>query len=189
MAIAAGLSLTAPVRHERPMGVFRTKAAGERVARRKRERLIKSALLILLLLAVGALLDPAILAPFGATATRPERIAASFTRCGRGSSLACVVDGDTIRLGQRRVRLIGIDTPALRGAHCPAEQALAERAADRLLTLVNAGPFDLIGHRFQDRDVHGRDLRLLVRDGRSLGAVLVREKLARRTFGSNRLWC
>jgi micrococcal nuclease len=168
---------------------FRIKSARERGARRKRGRVIKSGLLILLLLLVGGLLDPALVPPFGPTATRPERITASFTRCGQGHSLACVVDGDTIRLGQRRVRLIGIDAPELHDAGCPSELALANRAADRLLTLVNAGPFDLVGHRFQDRDVHGRDLRVALRDGRSLGGMLVDEGLARRYYGSKRPWC
>jgi len=84
------------------MGAFKFRRAGARIARRKRGRIFKSALLIALLALVGALLDPSILPPIGPTATRPQRINASFTRCGQGRSMACVVDGDTIRLGQRR---------------------------------------------------------------------------------------
>jgi len=171
------------------MGVFTNKPAGERAATRKRVRFFRSALLVLALAVTGALLDPSIIAPFGPTATRPERISASFTRCGRGRSMACVVDGDSFRLGQRRVRLIGIDAPELAGAQCPTERALAERAAKRLLTLVNAGDFDLIGHRFQDRDRHGRDLRTALRGTTSLGDLLVAEGLANRYMGSKSSWC
>jgi len=138
---------------------------------------------------VGALLDPWILPPVGPIATRPERISGTFTRCGRGSSRACVVDGDTLRLGDRRVRLMGIDAPELSDARCPAERALGQRAADRLLALVNQGEFDLIGHRFNSTDHYGRDLRLASRRGVSLGQILVDEGLAHRYFGAERGWC
>ena len=171
------------------MGAFKFRRAGERMARRKRGRVVKSALLIALLALVGALLDPSILPPIGPTAGRPERISASFTRCGQGRSMACVVDGDTFRLGRRRVRLIGIDAPEVAGAQCPAERALGERSANRLLALLNQGEFDLVGHRFHDRDNHGRDLRLARRGGVSFGKQLTEEGLARRYFGSKRAWC
>ncbi len=171
------------------MGAFRFRRAGERKVRRKRERVVRSALLIALLALIGALLDPAILPPIGPTATRPERIEARFTRCGQGRSMACVVDGDTFRLGQRRVRLIGIDAPELDGAKCAAERALGERAADRLLSMVNQGEFDLVGHRFHNRDNHGRDLRLARRGSISLGKQLTDEGLARRYFGVKQDWC
>lgn len=171
------------------MGLFRFRHREDRLARRKRGRLVKSALLIALLALAGALLDPALIPPVGPTATRAERISASFTRCGRGRSMACVVDGDTIRLGQRRIRLIGIDAPELAGAQCAAERALGERAADRLLALVNQGEFDLVGHRFHDRDSHDRDLRLARRGEVSFGRQLIDEGLARRYFGSKRRWC
>lgn len=171
------------------MGMFRHRAKRARMVKRKRGRVIKSALLIGLLLLLGALLDPAIIAPFGPIASRPERINASFTRCGAGRSLACVVDGDTIRLGQRRVRLIGIDAPEIAGARCAAERALGERAANRLLALVNGGEFDLVGHRFQNRDGYGRDLRVIRRDRQSFGQILIGEGLARRYYGSKSHWC
>jgi len=171
------------------MGAFRFRRARDRTVRRKRGRIVKSALLIALLVLVGALLDPALLPPIGPTAGRPERINARFTRCGEGRSMACVVDGDTIRLGQRRVRLIGVDAPELAGASCAAERALGERAADRLLALVNQGEFDLVGHRFNNRDARGRDLRIARRGGVSFGKQLTNEGLARRYFGSKRSWC
>jgi len=171
------------------MGGFRFRRAGERQVRRKRARIIKSALLIMLLALVGALLDPKIVPPIGPIATRPERIEARFTRCGEGRSMACVVDGDTFRLGQRRVRLVGIDAPEVKGARCAAERALGERAANRLLELVNDGDFDLVGHRFHNRDNHGRDLRVARRDSTSFGQQLTDEGLARRYLGTKQIWC
>ena len=102
-----------------------------RVASSKRTRLVRTALLIAALALAGALLDPWILPPVGPIASRPERITGTFTRCGEGASPACVVDGDTLRLDDRRVRLIGIDAPQLTEARCPGERALGAEVAVR----------------------------------------------------------
>ena len=171
------------------MGAFRYQPAGDRLARRKSGRILKSALLIALLVLAGALLDPSFFPPIGPTAARPERISARFTRCGPGQNLACVNDGDTIRLGQRTVRLIGIDAPEVEDASCATERALGERAANRLLALINQGEFDLVGHRFHNRDSRGRDLRLARRGDVSFGDQLMSEGLAHRYFGVKRDWC
>lgn len=157
-------------------------------ARRRRTR-VRSAFFISLLLLAGALLDPQVIAPFGPLATRPERVSATFTRCGQGQSFACVVDGDTLRLGTRRVRILGIDAPELHGARCAGERALANTATDRLTELVNQGEFDLVAHRFWDKDGHGRDLRLLKRGDVSIGKLLIEEGIAKRYFGSKVRWC
>ena len=157
-------------------------------AKRRLVRLRNAGVVAALLLA-GALLDPQIIAPFGPLAGRPERVSATFTRCGQGSSFACVVDGDTIRLGDRRVRIMGIDAPELTAARCPGERALAESAANRLVGLVNDGAFDMVGHRFWTRDGYGRDLRLLRRGDASIGGTLVEEGLAKRYYGTKIRWC
>ena len=172
-----------------PMGdtSFWPKTSGA-AAKRRRGRLT-SALLIALLVLAGALLDPQIVEPFGPLASRAERISTDFTRCGQGSSFACVVDGDTIRLGERRVRILGIDAPELTAARCPGEKVLAEEAADRLLALVNQGPFDMTAHRFWRKDGYGRDLRRLDRGDVSLGQVLIDEGLAKRYYGAKVGWC
>ena len=41
----------------------------------------------------------------------------------------------------------------------------------------------------RDEDQYGRKLRMVTRDGRSIGEVLVGEGLARRWEGSRRSWC
>lgn len=63
------------------------------------------------------------------------------------------------------------------------------RATERLWELVNAGPFEIVRAGARDRDRCGRKLRLLVRNGRSLGDILVEEGLARRWDGARRNWC
>jgi endonuclease YncB( thermonuclease family) len=150
---------------------------------------IRRALLLVPLLAlVGALFDPSLIAPFGPLAAR-EQVTATFTRCGPGRGVACVIDGDTFKLGDRKIRITGIDAPELTEPRCPAEAALARRSADRLLVLLNQGPFDMVAHRLQREDRHGRDLMVLERNGTSVGGQLIDEGLAHRYIGSKRSWC
>jgi len=158
-------------------------------ARRRRSRLLSLAAAGVLLI-VGAAMDPAIILPFGPLAAPPERVGATFTRCGVGkSNPACVVDGDTLRLGDRSVRITGIDAPEIVKPKCAAEKAQGERAADRLLALVNAGPFEMVAHRLNMVDRFGRDLRVLSRGGTSIGGQLVDEGLAHRYMGVKTRWC
>jgi endonuclease YncB( thermonuclease family) len=66
--------------------------------------------------------------------------------------------------------------------------ALGERAKGRLLELINAGPFELVRYD-RDEDQYGRKLRIIKRDGRSIGDTLIVEGLARRWDGARRSWC
>lgn len=141
-----------------------------------------------ILLLGGALLDPSLIQPFGPLAAT-ERVAATFTPCGPGNGSACVIDGDTFKLGDRTIRITGIDAPELASPKCPAEGALARKSADRLLALLNEGPFDMVAHRLQRQDRHGRDLMVIRRGENSIGGELVEEGLAHRYIGSKRSWC
>lgn len=141
-----------------------------------------------LLLIGGALLDPSLIAPFGPLAAT-ERVSATFTPCGPGRGSACVIDGDTFKLGDRKIRIIGIDAPELASPRCQTEAELARRASDRLLQLLNQGPFDMVAHRLQREDRNGRDLMVIRRGGVSIGATLMEEGLAHRYIGSKRSWC
>jgi endonuclease YncB( thermonuclease family) len=145
--------------------------------------------LIPILLIGGALVDPSLIGPAGPLAAAPERVATSFTPCGPGRGIACVVDGDTFRLGDRKVRILGIDAPELLAPQCPGEEALARRSADRLLELLNKGEFEMVAHRLQRQDRHGRDLMVIRRNGQSIGATLIAEGLAHRYIGSKWSWC
>lgn len=146
-------------------------------------------LLVPLLLLAGALFDPALIEPVGPLAAPSEIVSTSFKPCGPGSGAACVVDGDTFKMGDRRIRITGIDAPELAEPKCPAEAAMARRAADRLRALLNEGPFEMVGHRLKEQDRHGRDLMVIRRGDRSIGAQLIDEGLAHRYIGSKRSWC
>jgi len=111
-----------------------------------------------------------------------------FDHCGMVRR-TCVVDGDTFWLNGEKIRIADIDTPEISQPQCPYEKQLGLRATDRLIGLLNAGPFELhtIGER--DTDQYGRMLRVVVRDGKSLGDQLVSEGLARTWTGRREPWC
>jgi micrococcal nuclease len=130
-----------------------------------------------------------VIEPMGLIATMPERIDEHFTRCGPGRGHACVIDGDTFKIGDRKIRIIGIDAPETHPARCLDEAAKGEAATARLQVLLNQGPFDMIGSRADLTDRYGRDLRTIVRDGRSIDEQLREEGLVRRYMGYRMAWC
>lgn len=162
----------------------------ERAAKRKRRQRLAQVALALGLLVVGASMDASLISPRWPLARQPEQVGATFVRCHAGvASYACVVDGNSIHLGQRKVRLTGIDAPEIGDAKCAAERQLGERAANRLVTLLNQGRFELVEHRFDTGDRFGRELRVARRGGIDLGRQLIGEGLAHRYLGFKRGWC
>jgi micrococcal nuclease len=155
----------------------------------KRADIRRALWLIPILLIGGALLDPSLIPPVGPLAAPAERVSTSFTPCGPGRGPACVIDGDTFKLGDRKIRITGIDAPELLAPQCSGEEVLARRSAERLLALLNQGEFEMVAHRFQQQDRHGRDLMVIRRDGQSIGATLIDEGLAHRYLGSKWSWC
>lgn len=102
---------------------------------------------------------------------------------------SCVVDGDTIWLRGTKIRMADIDTPEVHSPKCPEEKILGNRATDRLVELLNEGSFEAVPIGSRDTDKYGRKLRVLVRDGRSIGDQLVHEGLARTWSGRREPWC
>ena len=114
--------------------------------------------------------------------------AALFALCAPGPRTTCVVDGDTFWLGGEKIRIADINAPETHPAGCPAEAARGEAASRRLVALLNAGQFTLEPWR-RERDRYGRLLRVVTRQGRSLGAQLVGEGLAEPWRGRRSDWC
>lgn len=71
---------------------------------------------------------------------------------------------------------------------CDFEADLGERATSRLRELLNEGTFQLKSAA-RDEDQYERKLRMITRDGRSLGRLLVAEGLAREWAGRRLPWC
>jgi endonuclease YncB( thermonuclease family) len=119
-----------------------------------------------------------------------EEHRALFPVCAGPARETCVVDGDTIWLSGAKIRIADIDSPEISRPGCAREAMLGRRATERLRQLLNAGPFTLLpppDGRTQDR--YGRQLRLIHRNGESLGEMLVREGLAVRWGGPRARWC
>lgn len=117
-------------------------------------------------------------------------IRALFPRCAGPVRDTCVVDGDTIWYRGTKIRIADIDTPEVSQPRCPQERALGLAATERLRQLLNAGSFTFeVPPGGRTRDRYGRELRIVTRGGKSLGAVLVREGLAARWGGPRRAWC
>lgn len=123
-----------------------------------------------------------------AAQTEVTPVAVHFDICSGSQRITCVVDGDTIWLRGTKIRLADIDTPEIASPECAAEARAGERAKHRLTELLNAGPF-IIEPYGRDTDRFGRELRVVTRDGRSLGDTLVAEGLAERWGGARIDWC
>jgi micrococcal nuclease len=118
-----------------------------------------------------------------------ERQYARFAACGSFTRNNCVIDGDTFVLDGEKIRIADIDAPEASGAQCASEAALARRATARLRELLNEGAFELQAYRSRDTDRFGRKLRVVLRDGSSIGDKLIAEGLARRWTGRRLPWC
>lgn len=155
----------------------------------RRSEIRKALWAVPLLLLLGALLDPKYIGPVFPFAAPAEIVTAKFTLCNQGDAPACVIDGETFRLGDRTIRITGIDAPDLVTPKCAAEAVLARQSTERLAQLLNAAPFEMIAHRLQMQDRHGKKLMVVKRDGDSIGGRLVEEGLAHRYMGFKFSWC
>ncbi|WDR03818.1 thermonuclease family protein [Devosia algicola] len=112
-----------------------------------------------------------------------------FSVCASRHRVSCVVDGDTIWLQGKKIRIADMDTPEVFSPSCAGEAALGAKATQRLTELLSAGPFEVRTAGSRNSDHYGRDLRVLVRDGVSLGDILVSEGLAHPWRGRRESWC
>ncbi|MEG3171103.1 thermonuclease family protein [Sphingomonas sp. ZB1N12] len=116
-------------------------------------------------------------------------VSARFTICGRAKRINCMVDGDTFWMAGTKIRIADIDTPETHPPRCAREARLGRAATVKMQGMLNAGPFKLAPIK-RDVDRYGRKLRIVERGGVSLGALLVRQGLARRYGGGKRSpWC
>jgi endonuclease YncB( thermonuclease family) len=139
--------------------------------------------------------DPALVEPPGFLASEPEQVAETFTRCGLGRGHACVIDGDTFKIGERKVRIIGIDAPETHPSRCAEEARLGEAATAKLQELLNQGAFEMVAPVYRSHDMYGRDLRAIRRrlpDGsyESIASEMRESGLAHRYLGGLKVgWC
>ncbi|MBO0132005.1 thermonuclease family protein [Agrobacterium burrii] len=112
----------------------------------------------------------------------------AFSICGSGQRITCVVDGDTFWFRGEKIRIADIDTPELSPPRCERERERGLAAKQRLLEILNSGPLSFKTSA-RDEDRFGRKLRIVYRERRSVGDILVAEGLARKWEGSRQSWC
>ncbi|MEP7315797.1 MAG: thermonuclease family protein [Sphingomicrobium sp.] len=113
-----------------------------------------------------------------------------FAICGFASSFACVSDGDSFRLGQRGIRVRGINAPESgEKARCDAERQKSDQARDALLAWLNRGAFTMTVKPGDARDQNGRDLRILTRGTDALETHMVGRGMAHVYRGKKLSWC
>lgn len=128
----------------------------------------------------------------GARSDGPAIATATYSRnfggCAHGVRITCVVDGDTFWLDGIKYRIADINTPEIGSPQCPEEARMGRLASQRLQELLSAAPFTLV-NAGRDEDRYGRKLRVVERDGHSIGAQLVAEGLAEEWRGTRGSWC
>lgn len=112
----------------------------------------------------------------------------AIEECGRGQRYTCVVDGDTLWLEGRKLRLAGYDTPEATTNICGgrSEIALARRATARFIEILNTTQIEITS--VDGSDSYGRGLVQITSNGRDVGDILVSEGLARYWPDGREFW-
>ncbi len=103
-----------------------------------------------------------------------------------------LIDGDTVKLqceegGSKNARILGYDTPE-KNAQCITEYVNANRATWSLRWALWTS--DIIEVSSNKRDKYGRDLIVLMVDGKDVADHMISSGLARAYYGGKRQgWC
>jgi micrococcal nuclease len=98
-----------------------------------------------------------------------------------------VIDGDTIRHGAERIRILKIDAPETEGrAKCNAERRLAALATRTLTAIIMGERLEIERH---GKDRFGRTLAYIRVSGADVGEMLIRAHVAVRWGNGRPDWC
>ncbi len=123
---------------------------------------------------------------YGNAATPGPARTAQFGYCANHKTPGCVLDGDTIYVGRKRVEIAGLDAPQISDAQCALEESRGVDAAVRLLALLNSGKVN-VSSTFHDQ--FGRAVRKVEVDGRDVATAMISAGVAREYGGGRRSWC
>ena len=121
-------------------------------------------------------------------ADRPDHTARNIGICSGSNRVNCVVDGDTLWLAGRKIRISNIDAPEM-NARCDKELDLARAATQKLRSLVTGQ--DLIIEA-EGNDRYGRLLARVSTSSGDVGEALVNSGFAVRWQGRKAdvsTWC
>ncbi|RUM09418.1 hypothetical protein [Rhizobium chutanense] len=124
--------------------------------------------------------------PSPSSAAPAETGTAAFGYCGQGAHINCVGDGGVFWYKGEKIVIADMASPIVDRARCDDERRVAFAGKARLLALLNAGPFTM--NAAGKTDPSGTP-RVVSRDGRSFGAQLINEGLARKPGGAGGAWC
>ncbi|MGO8248308.1 hypothetical protein [Rhizobium leguminosarum] len=110
----------------------------------------------------------------------------AFGYCGQGAHINCVGDGGVFWYKGEKIVIADMASPVVDQARCDGERRVAFAAKSRLLALLNAGPFTM--NAAGKAEPSGAP-RVVSRDGRSFGAQLINEGLARKPGAAGSAWC
>ncbi|MEM9969504.1 MAG: thermonuclease family protein [Pseudomonadota bacterium] len=96
-----------------------------------------------------------------------------------------IVDGDTIRWRGERIRILGYDSPEIRGK-CQAEKDAARDATRALERLLGSGPVAVVR---EDIDRWGRTLARVYVAGTDVAALMIESGHGRLWRGRREGWC
>lgn len=118
--------------------------------------------------------------------------------CAVPATVTYIVDGDTFYANvmmdsdisvRTSVRIVGIDTPEINGK-CKSEIDGAKRAKKRLSELLPVDSVVELSDIKDDKYLGRIDATVKLSDGRDIGKILIKEKLARGYKGGKRKsWC
>ncbi len=128
--------------------------------------------------------EPVSISPVSISPAQTQSAKAAFGYCGQGEHINCVADGSTFWYKGEKIVIADIVSPGIDNARCDGERKAGFAAKLRLLNLLNAGSFSMNAAGQPDK---GAAPRVISRDGRSIGAQLVDEGLARKP--GKGAWC
>lgn len=118
-----------------------------------------------------------------------KRFTGTFYFCGTSGLDNCVVDGSTFWFKKQQIRLADVSAPRTEDARCPQERSRGFAAKVRLRDLLNAGAFELTDWPNRNEDGSGRQLRVVLRNGSSIGRQMVHEGLVHGVADAGKPWC
>ncbi|MCA1491756.1 thermonuclease family protein [Sinorhizobium alkalisoli] len=101
----------------------------------------------------------------------------------------CVIDGDSFLFNGERILIADIDAPETKLAKCDEERSRGAHAKARLRELLNAGQFTVVDAPAGFVDGEAGKRRLVTRNGRSIGGILLAEGLVRKRTARPAAWC
>lgn len=154
-----------------------------------RTRVLPTGLLLgaLLIGGIGYLLLQSAL-PTSTAEDRPDGvivISDSFTSCDDPAGMACTLSSGSYAYRGRSYHLSDVSTPSLDDPRCPHEADLARQGRAALVSMMNGGAFET---RPDSADADP-SARILLRDGVSIGQLLILKGYAKPWSNKPVDWC